>query len=248
MAQEVKEKSKPKTVRLICISDTHNGHDHLTKQLTELYSSEDDILIHCGDMTNGGSLQELTNVKDWLKTLKFKHKIVISGNMDGIGLDTHVSSKKINGKKLFEGAATYLEHEKIEINGIKIFGTPFTPQFVGGFQLQDDKEAQLKWKDISPDTDVLVIHGPPHGYGDLTSRKQHVGCPELANALGLSKSSKKLLNPKVVVFGHVHASYGVIKDKQTDITLINAAQYDGIYHGKKSVKPVVYEYTLTANT
>eukprot|EP01083_Nonionella_stella_P203240 741784_1 len=43
--QDLIKRETTKNVRITCISDTHNGHNALTKQLTELYKSKDDILI-----------------------------------------------------------------------------------------------------------------------------------------------------------------------------------------------------------
>ncbi|ETO28686.1 metallophosphoesterase [Reticulomyxa filosa] len=229
------------------ITDTHNGHNSLTEKLNKLYESENDILIHSGDMTDRGTLQELTEVKNWLKTLKFKHKIVISGNMDGIGLDTNKSSKPVNGKELFKDVATYLEHEEITINGVKIFGSPYTPKFVGGFQLKDAKAAREKWSNIPKDIDVLVVHGPPYGQLDVTSQKRRIGCPELAAVLGLktdATQTSQTIAPKVVIFGHVHASHGFSKHAATNTTFINAAQYNGIHGSKKSVTPIVYDLDM----
>ena len=41
-----------------------------------------DVLIHAGDFTNLGSLEEIKEFSDFLKTLddKFKYKVVIAGN------------------------------------------------------------------------------------------------------------------------------------------------------------------------
>ena len=40
-----------------------------------------------------------------------------------------------------------------------------------------------KWNKIPEDTDILVTHGPPLGYGDLTNRNQGAGCSELLNTI-----------------------------------------------------------------
>ena len=61
--------------RFVCISDTHNaspfnGCFKLPKG---------DVLIHAGDMTNQGSLSELSKTIDWIERADFEVKIVIAG-------------------------------------------------------------------------------------------------------------------------------------------------------------------------
>eukprot|EP01083_Nonionella_stella_P009245 26730_1 len=228
-----------KKIRLICISDTHNSHKLLTKTLNQLYESENDILIHAGDMTDRGSAIELNSVNEWLKTLKFKYKFVVSGNMDGLGLDPTRNMKHYcDGHQLFASSNTvYLQHELYtipELNNLSIFGTPYTPKFVGGFQLRNENESIKRFSNV-PKCDVLISHGPPLGILDKTSRGYNVGDRHLL---------KKLVDdvkPKVMVFGHVHESYGV--RKKHDITFINAAQYNGLHTNRKDVTPIVHVFS-----
>eukprot|EP01024_Parvocaulis_polyphysoides_P029187 TRINITY_DN26340_c0_g1_i2.p1 TRINITY_DN26340_c0_g1~~TRINITY_DN26340_c0_g1_i2.p1 ORF type:complete len:278 (-),score=36.22 TRINITY_DN26340_c0_g1_i2:133-870(-) len=223
--------SKNNMVRLICISDTHNGYEKLTEKLIELHRSDSDILIHAGDMTDRGSTDELQRINSWFGTLPYKHKIAISGNMDGIGLQKMTHDQK---QKLFSNV-TYLENDEVELEGVKFFGTPYTPRFCGGFQLRDDKQAAQMWEKIPEDTQVLVVHGPPKGMMDMTSRGMMVGCPEL------KKKVDEMQDMRVMVWGHIHNAAGMVRDQQKNVTYINAAQYDGIYSGMKNIQPYVVE-------
>ncbi|KAI6381496.1 hypothetical protein MCOR25_001190 [Pyricularia grisea] len=63
--------------RFVCISDTHNHEVKLPKG---------DVLIHAGDLTNQGTLSELSKAVRWLEKTDFEAKIVIAGNHD-ISLD-----------------------------------------------------------------------------------------------------------------------------------------------------------------
>lgn len=65
-------------VKIVCISDTHNYKPELPPG---------DVLLHAGDLTDGGTYRELQAQLDWLNTLPHKHKVVIGGNHDGL-LDT----------------------------------------------------------------------------------------------------------------------------------------------------------------
>ena len=61
-------------VKVVFISDTHNGH-------RKLVIPPCDVLIHCGDMTNSGSAPELREIDTWFGEQDVEHKVVIAGNM-----------------------------------------------------------------------------------------------------------------------------------------------------------------------
>lgn len=54
-------------LRLICMSDTHSLHRRVTVP-------PGDVLIHAGDLTGHGELDELRDLNDWLGTLPHAHK------------------------------------------------------------------------------------------------------------------------------------------------------------------------------
>jgi len=60
------------TLRIVCISDTHN--DDCTDSLPD-----SDILIHSGDMTDDGTMEELQAAYNWISALPHKLKLVIAG-------------------------------------------------------------------------------------------------------------------------------------------------------------------------
>lgn len=68
------------------------------------------------------------------------------------------------------------------------------------FSYERGEEALQKWNLIPEDTDIIMTHGPPLGYGDKTTRKQHVGCVELLNTI------QKRVKPRYCVYGHIHES------------------------------------------
>ena len=67
-------------VRFVLISDTHNRESEIDE------IPDGDVLLHCGDLTNKGKVEELKSVNDWFATLPHKTKIAIAGNHE-IGLD-----------------------------------------------------------------------------------------------------------------------------------------------------------------
>jgi len=56
----------------------------------------------------------------------------------------------------------------------------------------------LKWEMIPSDTDILVTHTPPIGYGDLCCTGVRAGCVELLSTV------QNRVKPKYHVFGHIH--------------------------------------------
>lgn len=49
----------------------------------KLKMPDGDVLIHCGDFTNHGSLSEVREFAAWLTTLPYKHIIIVPGNHGG---------------------------------------------------------------------------------------------------------------------------------------------------------------------
>jgi Icc-related predicted phosphoesterase len=91
---------------------------------------------------------------------------------------------------------------------VKIYGSPWQPWFGNwAFNLpRHDKgreTARHIWSQIPDGADVLIFHGPPHTILDETIEGEKVGCPMLYRRI-FSLDHK----PKLVVFGHIHESYG----------------------------------------
>ena len=78
-------------------------------------------------------------------------------------------------------------------------GTPWQPEFGGwAFNLKRGEECVKKWNLIPEDTDVLITHGPPLGFGDLCSTGIRAGCVDLL------QSVQNRVKPKYHVYGHIH--------------------------------------------
>ena len=98
---------------------------------------------------------------------------------------------------------TYLEDSDLEIHGLKIFGSPYQPPYQPEFDrsavnLERGQECLGIWKQIPSDTDILVTHGPPLGFGDLCKRGNRAGCVDLLHTV------QQRVKPKYHVFGHIH--------------------------------------------
>jgi len=189
-------------MKIVTISDTHGMHRSLNMP-------DGDVLIHAGDFCSRGSLENVSEFNEWLGGLNYKHKIVIAGNHElCLERDAEKAEALITN-------AIYLKDTSVVIDGVKFYGAPWQPYFFNwAFNLQRGAELKEKWDLIDSDTDVLITHGPPHGYLDETFKGEHVGCEELVKVV-------RRIKPKFHVFGHIHYGYGSVRIGVT--TFVNAS-------------------------
>jgi len=181
---------------LVAMADTHGYHRDLTVP-------DGDILVHAGDLTQTGSLEELAEVDAFLAALPHRHKIVVAGNHDWCFQRTPERARRVLR------SAIYLEDEAITLEGLRIYGSPWQPWFLDwAFNLQRGPELADKWAQIPDDTEVLITHGPPRGIGDRTRRGEHVGCDDLLQRV-------RVVRPRLHVFGHIHEDGGVWQEAET---------------------------------
>lgn len=185
-----------------------------------------DMIIHAGDGSNtrdpGMNANEILNFMDWYDAQSAKYKIYIPGNHD-----TSMQAGLVRNS--IPESITVLIHEHITIEGIKIFGSPYTPEFGHGWAYNVSR-ARLDpyWQDIPEDTDILVTHGPPRTILDLTSQGPghyfQCGCGALLNRV-------LTIQPRYHVFGHIHSEStcingGTYKNPGIDTVFINASVVD----------------------
>jgi Icc-related predicted phosphoesterase len=202
-------------MRITFISDTHGKHRELDGQLPG-----GDVLVHCGDISNVGRLSEIENFLRWFEAQDYEHTIFIAGNHDFGFENTKPEIHKSITDLLNSYVVTYLQDSSITINGIKFYGSPWTPAFNNWAFNMDNAALENKWLSIPDDTDVLITHGPPKGILDVTREGLSVGDPALLQALSRVK-------PMIHAFGHIHEAAGV--EFEDDIKLVNASSVNRDY-------------------
>lgn len=205
-------------LRVVCISDTHNTRPILPPG---------DLLIHAGDLTENGSFEEVQAELNWLSDQPHTYKVLIAGNHDVLFDEAFLAKYperrygQIKTKlDLDWGSVIYLEDSCVTLDfpsvksigdvspssqprRLTVFGSPWTPRYgASAFQYQPDDENHWssRFTSLGIKPDIVVTHGPPKHH--LDARDFHrAGCPYLAEEIAQ-------IRPRLVVFGHIHVSYG----------------------------------------
>jgi len=207
--------------KIVCFSDTHGSE-------SELDVGSGDILVFCGDF-GIGSMDDLLYANRWFGKQNYTHKIFVAGNHD-----TYLEGMTISDIKLIFDSVTYLQDEMVEIDGIKFYGSPYTPMFNNwAFMLERcSPELKDKWSDIPYNLDFLVTHGPAYNILDRCQNGERVGCEVLQRAI-FEK------NPKYHLFGHIHHNNGCERlDNNT--MAINCSLLDDSYVLKNNPKIIEF--------
>ncbi|CAD8127680.1 unnamed protein product [Paramecium sonneborni] len=223
---------------VVCISDTHSKFVDLPPG---------DIFIHCGDFSNCGEYNEVQKFISWIKQIPFKYKIVIGGNHDTF-LDTEKYEKILKDRfhknqplrhlelqKELKENCIYLENSSVNIEGYKIWGSPYSPTIPynpWAFQV-DSKDGEQFWKQIEEGSDIVLTHGAPLGPQSFVNYQYSQG--EWGDE-ALAKRIKEV-KPLYHIFGHVHENQGMIEED--GIKYINCAILDEAY--RLSEEPFVFK-------
>ena len=222
--------------KITFLSDTHSKHNRIP--MADLPGG--DIIIHCGDLTTRGYWEEARDFMRWFGKLdQYTHKVFIAGNHDFVFEDLpHMVPSILE----IAPSVVYLQDKGVEIEGIKIYGSPWQPEFYDwAFNLpRNGDQLKEKWMAIPEETDILITHGPPFGKLDAVPGvgQVRVGCEVLDKVL-----NDKTLFPKPIAihaFGHIHCSYGAIPGYDGATTHINASCLNEGYFYQN--KPITVEY------
>ncbi|MDX8341744.1 metallophosphatase domain-containing protein [Draconibacterium sp. IB214405] len=207
-------------MRIIVLSDTHGKHN-------KLIMPDGDLLIHCGDITLKGTKNETIDFLNWFVEQNYCHKILIAGNHD-----YYLEENPGFITKTYPNEFFYLFDSGIEIEGIRFWGSPYTPEYKNmAFNLQRGEELQKHWQKIPENVDILITHGPPKGILDNTVNGENAGCEALLNKVYEIK-------PQFHLFGHVHEAVGNFSNAYTrfvNASLTNKAK------GLQNMKPYTFE-------
>jgi Icc-related predicted phosphoesterase len=191
------------------IGDTHSYHN-----LLEIPENID-LVIHSGDFSNYYELYtneiETRDFLNWYACLPIKHKVLIAGNHDAVPFHRSREFKKL----CKEYSIDYLENESVIIEGIKIWGSPHTPQFGNWYFMKNRSKLDKVWQQIPENTRIVIVHGPPKGVLDLSYNTNH--SVEMCGCSALKKRMLKI-QPDLCLFGHVHNNVDIINAGTTKLS------------------------------
>ena len=225
-------------MKILHLSDTHSHHNLLT------IPEGIDMILHSGDCSNPRdpyiNRNEVLDFIEWMKSLDIKHKIFVAGNHD-----TSIERNFVTKEDFSNAGITYLENDWVEIEGLKIFGSPQTPSFGMGWAFNRKREKMYEhWMNIPDEIDIVVTHGPPKGILDLTYNRQN----NLERCGDLSLLKRMIeIKPKLVCFGHIHnnediVNAGVMKmSSYPEITFSNGSVVTDGKFGKVTSHGNVFE-------
>jgi Icc-related predicted phosphoesterase len=206
-------------MRIVLISDTHGLH-------RQLDVPGGDMLIHAGDFTvNSKPPSIVSDFNAWLGSLPHRHKVVVPGNHEFVLEEPRNRGAITNAILLIDSG--------VEIEGLRMWGSPVTPLYGGAFGMSRPEDRKKLWASIPEGLDILVTHTPPFAILDhsLPSGPRE-GCPYLFAEVFRAR-------PRLHVFGHIHAGYGTLR---TDTLFVNASLMGE--DGSLSRKPVVIDFQI----
>jgi len=212
-----------------CISDLHGFFPP---------TEGGDILLVGGDLTARNTLPEYSQFYRWLSEQNYRYKVWIAGNHDSKLKDFMESDNYCPSSEMI-----YLEDSGCEIEGLKIWGIPWSLWFrrlsphCAAYVLESDFELSRKIGLIPTDTHILLSHMPGWGQFDLVgslddSGDFHVGSRSISRWLADHYDTLKLF-----VCGHIHEGHGIYDQRALQMefngkagpVILNASHVDENY-------------------
>ncbi len=225
-------------MQIVAFSDTHNQHE-------KIKLPDGDILIYAGDCAVDGTVKEVENFANWLKSQPHKYKCAIAGNHDDCLQDK---------PEIFQdNGIEYLCDREVNFGGLRIYGTPWRSvpreRMTGSkirwsaFMITEPWDEYV-FSEIPSGLDILVSHQPPLGIMDVGTHWKKCEKADQDTVTGpdgkfwkflgyKSWGNKALLEnikrakPKHSIFGHVHDTSGI--KVEDGITFYNVSMCDPDY-------------------
>jgi Icc-related predicted phosphoesterase len=173
-----------------------------------------ELLIHSGDCSNSRNpainANEVLDFIEQYKNIPIKYKIYVAGNHD-----TSIEKRLVIKQNFTDAGIIYLENESVEIEGFKIWGSPFTPMFCDWSFMKARNTINRLWDTIPDDSDIIIVHGPCKGILDLAYDPK--GTLEFCGDNALKKRILKI-EPLLFLSGHIHNNEDIINAGYTKLS------------------------------
>lgn len=175
-------------MKIMAFSDMHQSRK-AARALTQAAVAAD-LVIGAGDFCN---MRQDVDVALGLLSDIAAPMVVVPGNAESIDELNAAAPPRV----------TVLHGEAAEVGGLRLFGlgyaVPETPFGSWSCDLSEDAaEAMLAPCDHA---DILILHSPPKGIADRTSRGESVGSVAIRAAI-------ERIQPALALCGHIHDSWG----------------------------------------
>jgi len=215
--------------KIVAFSDLHG---QISNKLTQwFFNHPGDILVFAGDIQKN-HFDYGEGFLYWLNELPYTHKVITFGNHDGNWADITTLAKSYN-------SVTILNHDAIVIDGIKIFGSPYSLPFREWWFMKTEQELRELYRQIPDDVNILITHGAAFGILDEAIGGRATGSTSLLKRIA---ELKKL---KYHISGHIHENFGKLKVGR--VTHINASILDERYRVVNDPVVINYRQPLTQN-
>jgi Icc-related predicted phosphoesterase len=178
-----------------------------------------------------------TDFRKWLNRVPAERVVGIAGNHDYVFEHDFLIPKDLRW--------TYLRDDLVEIDGVRIWGTPWVPNLPRWAFYASDQGLEARASIIPPELDFLVTHGPPYEYGDYVPGGTEKQASKYGNREGVHVGDKHLnaaiveRHPKRVICGHIHEAYGHYDIQGSEFGVWNVALMDAVYNPVNA--PVTFE-------
>lgn len=184
-------------MRLYAMSDTHFGDVDPSK--FPIQPRDDDVLVHTGDATMRGTLEEFSAFLHWFSKIPTKHKLFVPGNHDFLC----EKSPGIARAMCDDAGVTLLDGLRVELCGVSFYGAPWVTNLRRWAFHREDK--WIKYRVLNDlrgvGVDVLLTHSPAYGTLDRCVSGDVVGVKAF-------NTINERFQPLAHVHGHIHESYG----------------------------------------
>lgn len=185
---------------LLIAGDVFEGYHCLVPFLRELKNADIPIIMTPGnhDFHIYNSWMENPTNRTFIESHNIPPRIEYGLEQEPYSLD--FLKKKFN--------ITVLIDQEYDLNGVKIYGTPWSPEFCRWAFMLKDKYLEDIFRKIPMDADILLSHSPPwinnHKLDvvlDMVEWKKNKHC----GSKSLAKVISERPNLKHVFFGHIHS-------------------------------------------
>lgn len=141
------------TLRIAFISDTHGWYADTRDEVAALNARTDiDFVIHCGDLTDTGTVKEYEWIRDILSGLRYPY-VALVGNHDFLGTGNQ-AYKAMFGLMNFSFIAARIKFVCLNTNATEYDYLAAVPNF-------DYMEEEMVRDTARFDRTVMVMHAPP---------------------------------------------------------------------------------------